>query len=110
MGFEKIYVSHLLYADDTLTLMDGHPRFGYILKLLSNALNLVFGLEVNWSKSHILGISLPFADCLLLANSLGCSLKNWPSEYLGLPLGGSSRSRDICNPIIDRCGSRSATW
>lgn len=36
-----------------------------------------------------------------MANSLGCSHKEWPSEYLDLPLGGSSRMRDLWNLVID---------
>lgn len=76
-----------------MILMDEEPRFSHILKLLIQCFELVFRLKVNWPKSS--GVSLAHADCLLLANSLGCSLKEWPSEYLGLPLGGSLRSRDF---------------
>lgn len=86
MGYEKVSVSHLQYADDTLILWMGVLNLSYP-KIISKCLEKVSGLKVNWSKTHILGISLPPTDCLLLANSLGCSLKDWPSEYLRLPLG-----------------------
>lgn len=52
MGFEKVYVSHLQYADDTLILMDGDPRLDHILKLLIQCFELLSGLKVNWSKSN----------------------------------------------------------
>lgn len=37
-------------------------------------------------------------------------LKGWPSEYLVLSLGVSSRFRDFSTPIMDKCKSRLATW
>lgn len=80
----------------------------YILKSLR--FELVSGLRVNWSKSHMLGIALSNYVCAQMANLLGCSHQEWPSEYLGLPLGGSSRKRDFLNPVSRRCKSKLLRW
>lgn len=50
VGFEKVYVSHLQCADDTLILMDGDPRLDHILKLLIQCFELLSSLKVNWSN------------------------------------------------------------
>lgn len=88
VGFEKINVSHLQYADDILILMDGDPTSKRLAKLLIQDFELVSRLKVNWSKSHLLGISLATAECTSFANSMECSHKEWPTEYLRFPLGG----------------------
>lgn len=93
LGNDRTNVSHLQYADDTLILMDGDPKYVRILKLLIQCVELVSGLKINWLKSHISGISLSNSVCLQMTTSLGCSLKDWPSEYLGLPLRGLPRQR-----------------
>lgn len=33
--------------------------------------------------------------------STDCSYKGWPNDYLGLPLGGSPRSREFWDPVVD---------
>lgn len=57
VGAEKVNVSHLQFADDTLTFIDGDPKIGHILKSLIPCFELVSRLKVNWSKSHILTAS-----------------------------------------------------
>lgn len=38
-----------------------------------------------------------------MANLLGCSFKDWPAEYLGLPLGGFPLSH-FWYPLVDSVG------
>lgn len=88
MGYDRTNVSRLHYADDTLFLLDGDLKNVRIHKLPTRCFELIFGLNINWKKTHILSISLSDSVCLQMALSLGCTLKEWPSDYLGLPLGG----------------------
>lgn len=43
-------------------------------------------------------------------NLLGYSRGNWPIVNLGIPLGGSARSKAFLDPILDRCTTKLATW
>lgn len=40
------------FADDTLIFMDGEQRYNHMLNPM---LEIVFGLKINWSNSHLLG-------------------------------------------------------
>lgn len=71
---------------------------------------LVSGLTVNWSKTHMPGIFIPKSDCIHLANLLGYAYKGWPLEYLGLPLGGSWRLKEFWQPVLECCKRRLAIW
>lgn len=42
-----------------------------------------------------MGITLPTSDCDQIAKLLGYFYKDWPTEYLGLPLGGSPRKKEF---------------
>lgn len=86
--------------------MDGGCRSAHILKHLIHCFELVFGLKVNWTKSHLLGIALTGPECTQMANALGCSEKGRQSESLGLPLGGSPWEKEFRN----RCTSRLTRW
>ena len=47
---------------------------------------LVSGLKINMGKSVLLGINSNNDWLHNLANSIGCTVGNWPIKYLGLPL------------------------
>lgn len=89
VGTDNVNVSHLQFADDTLTLMDGDRRYAHILK-------------------HLVGTALSTPEYIKMANSVGCSNKGWPTDYLGLPLGGSPWKKEFWNPVLDRCRNRLA--
>lgn len=110
VGAEKVNVSHLQLADDTLIFMDVDPKLGNIFKSLFRCFKLVSELKVNWSKSHILGSSLSDSECAHLANLLGYTHQEWPTIYLSLPLGGSSKKTKFWNPVSNGCNSRKANY
>lgn len=55
-------------------------------------------------------IYLSDSVCSHFASLLGCSNKARPSDYLGFPLGGSSRSKAFWDPVLDRCRKRLSRW
>lgn len=110
VGSDKVIVSHLQYADDTLILMDGDPRFGHMLKLLSSVSIWFPALRSIGLKAIFLGISLPLAEVSFWLIPWDALSKIGPQNIWDYSLGVSSRSRDFCTLIIDRCKSRLATW
>lgn len=91
VGAEK--VSYLWFANDTLLLMSREQRNVLMLKSLIHCFELYSRLEVNWTKVHLLGISLPESKCIQMAHMLGFVNIGWPSEYSSLLLGGSLRKK-----------------
>lgn len=88
-------VTHLQFADDTLFFCEAVRKevLGCIVVL--RCFEMVSGLGINLGKSTFVGIVLE-DDCLKnLADDLGCGVGKLPFEYLGLPIGGSPRSKKI---------------
>ncbi|KAE8658681.1 hypothetical protein F3Y22_tig00116970pilonHSYRG00034 [Hibiscus syriacus] len=58
------------------------------------------GLQLNLEKSKIVGINMEEIDIKELADEHGCSVGEFPIEYLGLPLGlaqgGTPKSGNLC--------------
>lgn len=101
MGSDKVNISYLQFAEDTLILLEGEENNVTVLQSLIKCFELVSGFTANWSKSHLSGIGLTDSECTHMASVasvLGCSNRGWPNEYLGLPLGGSPRNRDFWEP------------
>lgn len=60
MGSDNVKVSHLQFADDSLILLAGEDKNVMILKSLIHCFELNSGLKMNWSKNHLLGLSIRF--------------------------------------------------
>lgn len=101
-------ISHLQFADDTIIMVEGSERNLLVVKALITCFELVSGFSVNWTKSSFSGISLFESDCSRYARILGCNHKGWPTDYLGLRLGGSPRSKTFWEPVLERCRKRFA--
>lgn len=61
-------------------------------------------------KSALLGINIEENRLLRLANVLGCSVGEWPTNYLGLPLGGNPLLASFWEPAVAKVTRRLAGW
>ena len=61
------------------------------ISVLSSLQNFesVFGLQINLSRSGLTGIKVEDQFLYDLASMAGCAILEWPSSYLGVPLGGN---------------------
>ena len=106
VGRDKIKVSHLQFADDTLFFVKEDENN---IRTLYSALKIfcsVSGLKINFGKSTILGINLEEADVTYLAEIVQCSVGNWPIKYLGLPLGGNPTRKTFWEPVVTKVPKR----
>lgn len=55
VGSDKVKVSHLQFANDSIILVEGHEKNVLVLKSLIQCFELVSGFKVNWAKSHLSG-------------------------------------------------------
>ena len=83
-------MSHLQFADDTLILGEkswANIRAMRAVLLLFEALS---GLNVNFSKSQLVGVNVSSSWLAEAALVLNCNVGSLPFVYLGLPIGGNA--------------------
>lgn len=110
VGSDKVNVSHLQLANDTLILMEGEENNVLVHKSLTRHFELVSGFKVNWLRSHLWGLGLTNSECSHMASLFCCSNKGWQNEYLSSPLGGPPRNKDFWDQFVDRCRKRLTRW
>ena len=106
---DRLDVSHLLFADDTLVFCGADAsQISYMGELLV-CFEAVSGLKVNLTKSSLVPVD-SLDDVDQLAGSLGCSTNDLPLKYLGLPLRASFKLKAIWRDLEDLMARRLALW
>ena len=83
---EGMFISHLLYADDTILFCGANQDQMMYLSWLLMWFEAISGLRINLNKSEIILVGR-ITNVNVLALELGCKVGALPSSYLGLPLG-----------------------
>ena len=88
---EGLFVSHLLFVDDTLIFYDADADQLQYLNWTFMWFEAISGLKVNLNKTEVIpmGEGIPMGT---LAVVLGCKIGSLPTSYLGLPLGAPYKS------------------
>ena len=110
VGREKIKISHLQFADDTLFFVKENEDN---LRTLNSALKIfceVFGSKINFGKNTLLGINLQEEEVSYLAELVECSVGIWPIKYLGLHLGGNPIRKSFWEPVVTKVTRRLDRW
>ncbi|XP_071705407.1 uncharacterized protein [Rutidosis leptorrhynchoides] len=110
IGSDKICVSHLPYADDTIYFVEwSSQNFRNLMKLLKY-FELTSGLKVNYKKSKLYGVGVNNCEVETMAKQLGCDFDTLPFEYLGLPIGSKSNKISSWEPVIEKFTKRLSDW
>lgn len=88
---DGVYVSHLQFADDTLSVGEKSWVNVHALRAVLVLFESVSGLKVNFHKSMLCGINICDSWLGAAASSLSCKVGRVPFMYLGLPVGGDAR-------------------
>ena len=67
------------------------------------------GLKVNWEKRSLYPIK-DVTNIQSLVNILGCGVGEFPTTYLGLPLGNTHKDLKIWDNIVEKTEKRLARW
>ena len=110
VGILKEEVNILQYADDTLFFGDATQHNVRTLKCILRCFEKVSGLKINYSKSHLGCLGKTGSWCRAAAQFLNCSHMDFPFSYLGIPLGVSSKSWSVWQPIIRKFEDKLAKW
>ncbi|WMV45337.1 hypothetical protein MTR67_038722 [Solanum verrucosum] len=108
-GTERLEVTHLQYADDTLIFCDAEEQQLKYLRVILVIFEGISGLHINWRKSMMYPIN-EVHNMSCLASILGGEIGVLPTIYLGMPLGAKSKSIDIWNSLIEKCEKKLAKW
>lgn len=100
----------LLYADDTLFLIQPEPQHIQFLKGILKVFGDLSGLRVSMQKSEfIITCSTP-QQIHHKAQLMGCIPSRFPLKYLGMPLSNKKLTKDQYLPLITRMENKLATW
>ncbi|XP_071740119.1 uncharacterized protein [Rutidosis leptorrhynchoides] len=110
IGGDKILISHLQYADDTIFFGDWcEENIRNLMKLLK-CFELTSGLKVNYNKSNLFGIGVNKLVVENMARMFNCNAGSFPLIYLGLPVGGKMNKSISWNPVLDKFMKRLSDW
>jgi hypothetical protein len=110
VGRERMPVSMLQYADDTLCIGEASVDNLWTLKAVLRGFEMASGLKVNFWKSCIMGINVTNDFLELASGFLNCRIGNIPFKYLGLPVGANPRSISTWQPMLDSIKRRLGSW
>jgi hypothetical protein len=108
-NFDRVEVSHLLFADDTLVFCGADASQISYLGALLVCFEAVSRLKVNLTKSSLVPVG-SLDNVVQLAGSLGCGNVDLPLKYLGLPLGASFKLKAIWRDLEDLMARRLTPW
>ncbi|XP_028097917.1 uncharacterized protein LOC114297657 [Camellia sinensis] len=110
VGRDKVSVTHLQFADDTIFFSEGDESQMVNLYSVVRLFGVLSGLRVNLEKSRVAGINVDSSLIQRVAELLGCGIKTFPMKYLGLLLGGNRRGEVFWNPVVEKIGKRLERW
>ncbi|XP_071704405.1 uncharacterized protein [Rutidosis leptorrhynchoides] len=110
VGGDKILISHLQYANDTIFFGSWELENMWNLIKLLECFELTSGLKVNYHKSNLFEVAVDSAEINDMARLLGCKVGEFPFTYLGLPVGAKMNKISNWSPVLDKVGKRLADW
>ncbi|XP_071694113.1 uncharacterized protein [Rutidosis leptorrhynchoides] len=110
VGSDKILVSHLQYADDTIFIGEWSKENVCNLHKLLTCFELASGLKVNFHKSFLYGIGVNEIELHSVATIIGCKVGKFPFTYLGIPTGSKMKKLKDWEVVINKIKSRLSDW
>jgi hypothetical protein len=105
----RVNVSYLLFANDTLVFCGANESQIRHLGALLICFEAVAGLKANLSKSALVPVGSR-GEVDQLASVLGCGSGDLPLKYLGLPLGASFKLKAMWADLEDLMSQWLAPW
>ncbi|XP_071718293.1 uncharacterized protein [Rutidosis leptorrhynchoides] len=110
IGHDKVRISHLQYADDTIFLGKwSFENIENLMKLLK-CYEFSSGLKVNYGKSNLFRVCVDKNEVDLMASLFGCKTGSFPMTYLGLPIGANMKKLVNWKPVIEKFEKRLSDW
>ncbi|KAK3199073.1 hypothetical protein Dsin_022488 [Dipteronia sinensis] len=109
-GGNRINISHLQFADDTMLFLKPKVESLISVKRILRCFELVSGLKINFHKSNVVRVCKKSSMERPWVPILRCKASNLPVSYLGLPLGSRPGSKIFWRSILDKMEKKLAPW
>ena len=110
VGKDRIQLSHLQFADDTLIFCEAEEQYLQSIKELFLSFQSFSGLCVNYSKSGLLVLGKDEEWSLRMEQLMECRRIQLPFTYLGIPLGANTRKAASWQHVLDKVQQRLKSW
>ena len=110
VGTNKVEVSLLQYADDTIFLGEATMENVRAIKAILCAFELASGLKINFAKSSCGTFGASDQWTYDASNYLNCRLMFVPFTYLGIHIGANPRRCQTWDPLTTKCERKLARW
>nr|GEW90854.1 RNA-directed DNA polymerase, eukaryota [Tanacetum cinerariifolium] len=81
-----------------------------LYRCLKECFHRVSGLKINYHKSNLFGVGVPFDEVSRAALITGCNSIQTPFSYLGLPIDCNMANVKNWDPIVDKFFKRLSKW
>ncbi|KAH1212619.1 putative ribonuclease H protein [Glycine max] len=103
VGSNKVEISLLQFADDTIFLGEADMENVKTIKAVLRSFELASDLKINFAKSIFGAFGQTDLWKQQAATYLNCQLLVLPFNYLGIPIGANPRRCTMWDPIIHKC-------
>nr|GEZ56084.1 putative RNA-directed DNA polymerase, eukaryota, reverse transcriptase zinc-binding domain protein [Tanacetum cinerariifolium] len=110
VGRDRVVVSHLQYADDTIFFCDWSMINGRNLMWLLKCFQKASGLRTSLSKSKLYGEGVSEVEVEEMAHMLKCHPGKLPFMYLGLPIGVNMNKAGSWRIIMENFKDTLSEW
>ncbi|XP_019433997.1 PREDICTED: uncharacterized protein LOC109340726 [Lupinus angustifolius] len=110
VGKDKVLISHLQYADDTLLIGAKSAENIMVLKSILKCFELVSGLRINFHKSQFIGINSDEDFVQMAVHKLFCCVGSVPFKFLGILVGANPMRIATWSPVIESFKKRLSSW
>lgn len=109
VGEDRVKVSHLQFADNTIFLGKATIENIHFLRRFLGLVEFVAGLKVNKNKSSLYGINTEGRE-EDFASRLGYRIGSMPFKYLGVNVGSMHRRVSEWEYVIQKVKNRLSKW
>ena len=110
VGVKGVDVKLLQFVDDTVFFCQLKYQCILAIKAILRSFEVVFGLRVNFHKSHVGAVGVTEVDLNIFSKCLNNGRMNFSFKYLGMRIGGNPKREEFWRPIIHKIKSRLSTW
>ncbi|GKD38647.1 reverse transcriptase domain, reverse transcriptase zinc-binding domain protein, partial [Tanacetum coccineum] len=110
VGKDEICISHLQYANDTVFFGEWDKENAQNLMCILKCFKEASGLKINLNKSKLYGVGATLDEMDIMARYMGCSIREFPFLYLGLPIGLSMRRVITWRNVVEKFKRRLTKW
>lgn len=99
-----------IYANNAILFLRPAENDIYLVKQLLEIFGHASGLKTNLEKSPVTPIQCSDDDLRLISDLVPCEVKNFPINYLGIPLNIRKPTKAELQPLVDKVANNLPSW